>query len=82
MKLDEFDSIMERMNLAFETAKNLGQPMEQAKILFQMNEFLPESMQISFDEETEEVRADQVVALYKRKIRSKIYEFREQLMLN
>ena len=36
MSLQEFDSLIDRMKLAFEYAENLGQYADAAKILFQM----------------------------------------------
>jgi len=82
VKLEEFDVVIDRMRLAFETAKNLGHSIEQAKILYQMNEFLPQSMQISLDDADDENMAKQIVTLYQSQINSKISEYREQLMLN
>lgn len=82
MQLQEFDAILDRMNLALDTAKNLGQPIEEAKILFQMNQILPETLQLTLDDIDDESMARQIVTLYKNRIRSKISEFREQLMLN
>lgn len=82
MNLKEFDLVIDRMNLAYETAKNLGQPIEQVKILYQMNEFLPGTLQISLEDWTDENISRQVVGLYKNVIYAKISEIREQLMLN
>jgi hypothetical protein len=82
MQLQEFDAIIDRMNLALDTAKNLGQPIEEAKILFQMNQFLPEHFQLPLDDVDDDSMAKQIVTLYKNQIKSKISEFREQLMLN
>jgi len=82
MNLKEFDIIIDRMRLASDTAKNLGQPIEQAKILYQMNDFLPQNMQIPLDDVDDENMAKQIILLYKNKVNSKILEYREQLMLN
>jgi hypothetical protein len=82
MQLKEFDAIIDRMNLALDTAKNLGQPIEEAKILYQMNEVLPDILQLTLDDIDDESMARQIVVLYKSQIKSKISEFREQLMLN
>ena len=82
MQLQEFDAIIDRMNLALDTAKNLGQPIEEAKILYQMNEVLPDNLQLTLDDIDDESKAKQIVVLYKSQIKSKISEFREQLMLN
>jgi hypothetical protein len=82
MQLQEFDVIIDRMNLALDTAKNLGQPIEEAKILYQMNEVLPDNLQLTLEDIDDESMAKQIVVLYKSQIKSKISEFREQLMLN
>ena len=82
VKLEEFDVVIDRMRLAFDTAKNLGHSIEQAKILYQMNEFLPHEMQVALDDVEDEDMAKNVVSLYKNQINSKISEYREQLMLN
>ena len=82
MHLQEFDAIIDRMTLALDTAKNLGQPIEEAKILYQMNEVLPDNLQLTLDDIDDESMAKQTVLLYKSQIKSKISEFREQLMLN
>jgi len=82
MQLQEFDAIIDRMTLALETAKNLGQSIEEAKILYQMNEFLPDDFQLTLNEIDDESEAKQIVTKYQNQIKSKISEFREQLMLN
>lgn len=82
MQLAEFDAVVDRMNLALDTAKNLGQPIEEAKILYQMNEVLPDNLQLTLDDIDDESMAKQIVLLYKNSIKSRISEFREQLMLN
>lgn len=82
MLVQDFDRVIDRMQLALETAKNLGQPMEEAKILYQMNEILPENFQLSLDNIDDENLAKQVVSLYKNQINSAISEYREELMLN
>jgi hypothetical protein len=86
VQLQEFDAIIDRMTLALDTAKNtaknLGQPIEEAKILYQMNEVLPDNLQLTLDDIDDESMAKQIVVLYKSQIKSKISEFREQLMLN
>ena len=82
MKLAEFDVVIDRMRLAFETAKNLGHSIEQAKILYRMNEFLPKELQVYLDDAEDENMARQIASLYQSQINSKISEYREQLMLN
>ena len=82
MQLQEFDTIIDRMTLALETAKNLGQPIEEAKILYQMNAFLPDNLQISLDDAEDESQAREIVRNYKSQIKSIISQYRESLMLN
>lgn len=82
MQLQEFDAIMDRMTLALETAKNLGQPIEEAKILYQMNEFLPDGLQLVLDDAEDESEARQIVTNYKSQVKSRVSEYRENLMLN
>ena len=47
MSLQEFDALIDRMKLAFEYAENLGQYSDAAKVLYQMNEELPDDLQIA-----------------------------------
>lgn len=82
MNLKEFDFVIGRMKLAFEGAKNLGQPIEQAKILYQMNHLLPDSLQITLDDLENGDSIKQAVSLCYSRINSQISEYREQLMLN
>ena len=82
MQLQEFDTIIDRMTLALETAKNLGQPIEEAKILYQINEFLPDELQLSLDDAEDESQAREIVKNYKNQIKSIISQYRESLMLN
>jgi hypothetical protein len=82
MQLKEFDTIMDRMTLALETAKSLGQPIEEAKILYQMNDFLPDNLQLVLDDADDESEARKIVTTFKSQIKSRISEYRENLMLN
>ena len=82
MILKEFDSIVDRMTLALETAKNLGQPIEGAKILYQMNDVLPDNLQLNLDDVDDESMAKQIVTEYEGQIKSKVSQYREELMLN
>ena len=81
MQLQEFDKIIDGMALALETAQNLGQQIEEAKILYQMNEVLPDNMKLELNDLNDELMAKTIISLYKGKIKSKILEYREQLML-
>ena len=82
MRLQEFDAIIDRMTLALETAKNLGQSIEEAKILYQMNQILPDNFQLNLDNANADSGSSEIIATYKSQIRSKISEYRENLMLN
>jgi hypothetical protein len=46
MSLHEFDALTQRMQLAFDYAANLGQYTEAAKVLYQMNDQLPDDLQL------------------------------------
>ena len=50
MSLQEFDALVDRMNLAFEYAENLGQYVDAAKILYQTNEQLPDDLQLFLED--------------------------------
>ena len=80
MSLKEFDSIIDRMQLAFEYALNLGQPIEAAKVLYQMNEQLPDDMQLSLEEIENENTVKSFITEYKPLIKSAIVEYRQRLM--
>ena len=81
MLLKEFDVIINRMQLAFETAENLGQPVDAVKILYQMNEILPKHLQLTLESEEDSDMAKQMVSAYSSPIKSAITEYREELML-
>lgn len=80
MSLQEFDALVGRMQLAFEYALNLGQPIEAAKVLFQMNEQLPDDLQLSLDDIDDENAVKLFISEYKPKIKSAIVEYRQRLM--
>jgi len=80
MSLQEFDALVDRMQLAFDYALNLGQPIEAAKVLFQMNEQLPDDLQLSLDDIDDENAVKSFISEYKPKIRSAIVEYRQRLM--
>ena len=79
MSLQEFDAIIEKMQLAFEYASSLGQPIEAAKILYQMNEQLPDDLQLYLDLENENA-VKLFISKYKPQIKSAIVEYRQRLM--
>jgi len=80
MSLHEFDALIERMQLAFEFAANLGQYTEAAKVLYQMNEQLPDDLQLSLEELENENTVRPFISEYQNKIRSAIVEYRQRLM--
>jgi len=82
MSLQEFDSIINRMQLAFEYAENLGQCTDAAKILFQMNEQLPDDLQISFEELDSHDAAKSFTKQYFVEMKSIIVLYRQRLMGN
>jgi hypothetical protein len=80
MSLHEFDALIERMQLAFEYASNLGQHTEAAKVLYQMNEQLPDDLQLSLEVLEDENTVRPFISEYQNKIRSAIVEYRQRLM--
>ena len=80
MSLQEFDALIDRMKLAFEYAENLGQYTDAAKILFQMNEQLPDDMQIQLEDLENPDSAKSFVTTYNSQIKTAIVEYRQRLM--
>jgi len=80
MSLQEFDSVMDRMKLAFEYANNLGQYVEAARILFQINDQLPDDMQLSFEELDNPDMAKSLIIKYESELKSAIVDYRQRLM--
>ena len=80
MSLREFDAIIDRMQLAFEYAANLGQYTEAAKVLYQMNDQLPDDLQLTLEELENETAVRPFISEYQYKIRSAIVEYRQRLM--
>ena len=80
MSLQEFDGLIDKMNLAFEYADNLGQYVEAAKILFQMNAQLPLDLQIIIEELGNPEYAKLFIAQYIPEIKSAIVNYRQRLM--
>ena len=81
MTLHEFDALIDRMKLAFEYAENLGQYVDAAKVLYQMNEQLPDDLQLTLDELEESDAAKSFVMQYKSDMKTAISEYRERLMV-
>ena len=80
MSLQEFDALIDRMKLAFEYADNLGQYVEAAKVLFQMNDQLPDDIQLNFEELDNPDVAKSFILQYDSKLKSAIVEYRQRLM--
>ena len=81
MTLQEFDALIDRMKLAFEYAENLGQYVDAAKVLYQMNEQLPDDLQVPLDDLEESDAAKSFVMQYKSDMKIAISEYRERLMV-
>ena len=82
MSLQEFDAVMDKMQLALEYSLNLGQPVEAAKVLYQMNEQLPDDLQLFFEDLEDKDAVNSFISKYKQQVRSAITEYRQRLMLN
>ena len=80
MSLQEFDALIDRMKLAFEYAENLGQYVDAAKILFQMNEELPDDLQLSLEELDTPESAKPFILKYNNELKFAIVDYRQRLM--
>ncbi len=80
MSLQEFDALIDKMTLAFEYADNLGQFVDAAKILFQMNEELPDDIQLNLEELENPDAAKSFIIQYRSEIKFTIVEYRQSLM--
>ncbi|MFQ5781831.1 MAG: hypothetical protein ACE5GR_02090 [Nitrosopumilus sp.] len=80
MSLQEFDELIDRMKLAFEYAENLGQFVDAAKVLYQMNEELPDDLQLVLEELENPDTAKSFVTKYNSEIKTAISEYRQRLM--
>jgi hypothetical protein len=80
MSLQEFDALIDRMKLAFEYADNLGQYVEAAKVLYQMNDQLPDDLQLTFEELDDRESAKAFVKQYYNELKSAIVDYRQRLM--
>ena len=70
------------MNLAFDSANNLGQYITAGKILFQMNEELPGELQLSLEEIDDPSTAKSFIVKNESALKYAIMEYREKLMLS
>ena len=82
MSLQEFDVLIDRMKLAFEYADNLGQYVEAAKVLYQMNDQLPEDLQLTFEELENPEAAKSFVKQYHDELKFAIVNYRQRLMIS
>ncbi len=80
MSLQEFDTLIDKMTLAFEYADNLGQYVDAAKILFQMNEELPDDIQLNLEELDNPDSAKSFIMQYSSEIKFAIVEYRQRMM--
>jgi len=80
MSLQEFDALIDKMTLALEYAENLGQYVDAAKVLFQMNEQLPDDIQINLEELENPDIAKSFVIQYQSEIKFAIIQYRQRLM--
>jgi hypothetical protein len=80
MSLQEFDALIDRMKLAFEYSENLGQYVDASKILFQMNEQLPDDLQLPLEELEDADSAKSFTAQYFSEIKFAIVDYRQRLM--
>jgi hypothetical protein len=82
MSLQEFDTLIDRMKLAYEYAENLGQYVDAAKILYQMNDQLPDDLQLTFEELDDPEAAKSFVKQYYTELKSLIVDYRQRLMIS
>ena len=80
MSLQEFDTLIDRMNLAFDYADNLGQYVEAAKLLYQMNDQLPDDLQLTFEELDNLDTAQSFIMQHHDELKSAIVNYRQRLM--
>ena len=80
--LKEFDILIDRMTLSLDSTNNLGQFTTSVKILFQMNEELPDDLQLSFEEIDDPDEAKSFVKNNESSLKFAIREYRERLMLS
>ena len=80
MSLHEFDALIDRMRLAFENAENLGQYIDACKVLFQMNEQLPDDIQVNLEELENPDAAKSFIIQYSSEIKFAIVVYRQRLM--
>ena len=82
MSLQEFETLTEKMMLAFEYAENLGQYVDAAKVLYHLNDQLPENLQLVFEDLESPDAAKSFITQHKSKLKHAITEYRQMLMMN
>ena len=80
MSLQEFDFLIQKMQLAFDYAANLGQYVEAANVLYQMNDQLPSDLQLKLEDLENENAVRFFISEYRPKIKSAIVDYRQRLM--
>jgi len=68
------------MMLALQDAENLGQYVDAAKVLYQMNEQLPDDLQLNLEELENPDSAKSFTAKYASEIKFAIVNYRQRLM--
>ena len=81
MDLREFDAVIERMKLAFDYADNLGQYVEAAKLLYQMNDLLPNDLSLTLEDLDSPDSAKSFVLEFHDELKSAIVNYRQRLMI-
>ena len=80
MSLQEFDALIDRMKLAYEYAENLGQYVEAAKVLYQMNDQLPDDLQLILEDLESPESAKSFILKHNNELKSVIVNYRQRLM--
>jgi len=80
MSLQEFDALIDRMKLAYEYAENLGQYVEAAKVLYQMNDQLPDDLQLFLEDLESPESAKSFIIQHNNELKSAIVNYRQRLM--
>ena len=70
------------MTLAFDSANNLGQYIAAGKILFQMNDTLPDDLQLTLEEIDDPNDAKSFIVNNESSLKYAIREYRERIMLS
>ena len=80
MSLQEFDDLIGRMRAACEYAEGLGQHVEAARILFQMNEQLPADPRLAMEDLDDPASAGRFMREHGPGLRSAVSAYRHRLM--